>query len=775
MRIRILLATCLLPFLFAACTKQWEPEGSNSSKLPMMADGTYKLTMNPQAEQMETAEGEDTKTAISGSNIIWSTGESVKLYYGSTGTAGNAYTWVNSDEEVLLSSGNQKATFYFYLAAAPTGKMGACYPASQCAADANGINMTLPAAQTATASSYDVRSMLLTATPTTTFTTPWNCTFNRRVATNKINITNLGSSKVYSVKITSNSANLAGTKRFNPTTGADTGTFTSGGTKTITVTYSGGVTPSGGTLNVYFNSWEAASGTTLTVRINFNATDGVSYKEGVITLASGVQVNKLNNFSISANNLGLRPSLVDFAKEFVGILDIWSNTIGFVDADSSHMFDTDATSAMSTGWAGVHYVPIPRPEGNTYTKMPNQYSATGWSMTVGGTTYTAAQAWVIAAKGLLDMMTSQTSSVTNSWATGTSAWSNNITFTNKNTIHKTAIPNTTIQLQKGNLDITVFGANPWYEKDTDGEIGVFGSSSISAGNVLLLLQFWLYRMADRYETVTNFRSSDEVTGVAGYGGMTGYISAMRMMLVMARIYKYILDNQITANTWTALSGQTFSADLYGFSSGLKVCQPGTIAAFAGNFGRLYTFRDGGGTIPTDAGNYSLIVKANHIATGGGSAGASYTTTKAYDLAIKAYKAMCVSGTWSNTGGMGNNGAFTASLPDVATKTLPGSPQLESTALSPTNLTLAALNFLNYVSYNWVYNSSNTAWPNYCGSINGYTLGGTKYSGAACFNRELIANTNFYKQLYEAYTTTSWNGTNVYSKMSGATILANYKN
>ncbi|MBO4263726.1 MAG: hypothetical protein J5871_03490, partial [Bacteroidales bacterium] len=68
------------------------------------------------------------------------------------------------------------ATFYFYPAAVPTGKIGACYPASQWAADANGVNMTLPSSQTATTSTYDPLSMIMLATPVSTITTPWNCT-----------------------------------------------------------------------------------------------------------------------------------------------------------------------------------------------------------------------------------------------------------------------------------------------------------------------------------------------------------------------------------------------------------------------------------------------------------------------------------------------------------------------------------------------------------------------------------------------------------------------
>ncbi|MBO4264158.1 MAG: hypothetical protein J5871_05715 [Bacteroidales bacterium] len=813
MKTRIfLLATCLLPFFFAACTKQMEPETPGTPSLPMMPDGTYKLTMNPQASAMETAEGEDTKTSISGTNIIWSTGERVKLYYGSTGTAGNAYTWETSDDEVLLSSGNQKATFYFYPAAVPTGKIGACYPASQWAADANGVNMTLPSSQTATTSTYDPLSMIMLATPVSTITTPWNCTFNRKVAVNKIALSGLGTSKVYSVKITASASNLAGTRRFDPSTGSATSTYTSGGTKTITVTYSGGATPSSGELNVFFNSWEVASGGTLTVRINFNATDGASFKEGVITLSSAIQVNKLNNFALDASKLGLRPSLVDWAKSFVGILTTWTNTKGFVDADGSHSLTAGTSTLFSTAWAGVHYVPIGTDCVNSpgYNTVPNtkdkgnQWTGTAWSMTVNGTTYNAAQAWVIAAKGLLDMMTSETSDVTNKWATGTSAWSKKITFANKNTIHKTAIPNTTVKLAKGNLSMTKFNSYPWYENTSDG--GVFtGSttsgntpvtttSTISAGEVLLILQFWLYRAADAYGAITNYFVVSNVD-TSGYAGMSGLMCPMRMLLVMARMYKAILDNKITSNTWTNMKDRTFSVDLYGLGSN-GAAKGNSIAAFCGNMGRVYTTRQNIGTTGTAISSMPKTGNALRVAVGYNRAVGNANDT----LMNGTLKGACgwifkslftTNDTWTLGNGSGTmasmfyspwNSSFqrrpgTLSTPTTAVVKgfASAAPATEATAFMQNSMGINMLRYCTYYSWKYAYVDGNSNHPNYV-SVTAGTYDGTSWTACrACANRIFYMYSYCFRTIFNSWLSGSWDGTNAYTKFKDTTFYGTYKN
>ena len=37
---------------------------------------------------------------------------------------------------------------------------------------------------------------------------------------------------------------------------------------------------------------------------------------------------------------------------------------------------------------------------------------------------------------------------------------------------------------------------------------------------------------------------------------------MREMVILARVYKYILDNDITENVYTALKDQQFDFDMY---------------------------------------------------------------------------------------------------------------------------------------------------------------------------------------------------------------------
>ena len=98
-------------------------------------------------------------------------------------------------------------------------------------------------------------------------------------------------------------------------------------------------------------------------------------------------------------------SLKDFAQEFVKGLDVWKATIGNVDAD-----DYRNQQSSVGAWVNVHFIPIVgNPEGTFYNFGNNQYDPkyTPWELNVNGIKYSSSEAWEIAIRGLMDMVTAE--------------------------------------------------------------------------------------------------------------------------------------------------------------------------------------------------------------------------------------------------------------------------------------------------------------------------------------------------------------------------------
>ncbi len=263
----------------------------------------------------------------------------------------------------------------------------------------------------------------------------------------------------------------------------------------------------------------------------------------MLRAAAGYKSGKSLPKTVSTEYLSAAATLKGFAQQFVGILDIWENTVGTVSADGSHCTDN------GSAWQNVHFVPIPH-SGGAYADGVDQYDAKYqpyFTVTIDGVTYTSAQTWGIALRGIVDLITKEGSSVMqqnrnpfeHTMANGASL--------------KEPIPNT--------IPEDIWGMYPWYESTNDGP--AIDQSEFSPYLIARCATWFLARQIDLGK-IGNFQyfGTDPDSGFVEEG-VTGFVSAMRMWLIAARFYKYLLDNDINDNVYDAVKDVKFSSDLYG--------------------------------------------------------------------------------------------------------------------------------------------------------------------------------------------------------------------
>ncbi len=256
--------------------------------------------------------------------------------------------------------------------------------------------------------------------------------------------------------------------------------------------------------------------------------------------------------SVSTEYLSAAASLKGFAQQFVGILDIWEKTVGTVSADGSHC--TDNNSA----WHDVHFVPIPH-SGGAYADGVDQYDAKYqpyFTVTIDGKEYTSAETWGIALRGIVDMVTKEGSA---KWQSHRNPFEH--TMGNGAPL-KESIPPV--------YDYDIWGQYPWYESTNDGQ--PINKSEIGVDVIARLATWFLARQAAP-EEITGIKPLGKIGNYQIFGtdpdeciveeGLSGFVSAMRMWLISARFYKYLLDNNITENVYDAVKDVKFSTDLYG--------------------------------------------------------------------------------------------------------------------------------------------------------------------------------------------------------------------
>ena len=262
-------------------------------------------------------------------------------------------------------------------------------------------------------------------------------------------------------------------------------------------------------------------------------------------------------FGIETSN---EPTLKDFAQEFVKGLQVWENTVGTVESESDHLIEKGAA------WENVHFIPIvPNPNCEYLSHAGNQYDPKWadkiWTLNVKGTEYSSSQAWEIAIRGLLNMCTAEGEAFLDGMTDRNKAY----TMQDGLALSKAPV-SATSQYNK-------WGKHPWYEstslvKDGGQEISEVGIDfMLKVGAWHVVRSFIAVGSNTPLEMIGNFQefgTSSKTLNLKGQNGdYVGYISPMRELLVMMRIYKYLLDNNIDSNVYTAIKGQKFDFDLYG--------------------------------------------------------------------------------------------------------------------------------------------------------------------------------------------------------------------
>lgn len=264
-------------------------------------------------------------------------------------------------------------------------------------------------------------------------------------------------------------------------------------------------------------------------------------------------------------------TLKDFAQAFVKALDVWNATVGTVDANGIHC------TANGNAWENVHFIPIGETTGNPYGTDGNQYDPkyTVWKLDIKGVEYTSAQAWEIAIRGLVSMTTAE----------GEPGLANmtdrNQAFTlQDNAGLGAAMPSATAGC--------IWGVYPWYEGDANGAHTVtYQGEALSEVGLDFVLKCCTWHVVRSFVKnagnnplgkIGNYQEFGTASNTLILDGYEGQICPMRELLILARIYKSLLDNHVEDKVYTFLKDRKFDFDL--FNQGAPVIEGNTIKAFA---------------------------------------------------------------------------------------------------------------------------------------------------------------------------------------------------
>lgn len=302
-----------------------------------------------------------------------------------------------------------------------------------------------------------------------------------------------------------------------------------------------------------------SNGFTLTVKDNRN---GVFEKS--TTKSFEISRNKLARMSALEieSTIPFSPSsLKDFAKEFVKGLDVWEATVGTVESDGMHLI------SHGTAWENAHFIPIvPNPNCEYLSNQGNQYDPkyTPWVLNVAGQEISSSQAWEIAIRGLMNLVTAEGEAFLDDMTDRNKAY----TLADNGSLNQ-AIPTPSPANQ--------WGKHPWLESIYDGYDGLtYNGQLVTEVDVNFMVKVGAWHVVRSFiKTAGNssplgiignfleFGTSSSTLNMEGYAGL---ISPMRELLILMRIYKYILDNDIDSNVYTAIKDQKFDFDLYGIPS-----------------------------------------------------------------------------------------------------------------------------------------------------------------------------------------------------------------
>ena len=255
---------------------------------------------------------------------------------------------------------------------------------------------------------------------------------------------------------------------------------------------------------------------------------------------------------VSADYLSTAATIKGFATEFVKYLDVWENSVtDYLSADGTHRSD------MGTAWENAHFIPIPYTGSAVNADGTEQFDPKFqpyYEPTVAGVTYTAAQCWGIALKSLIDLCSLEGSTV---WATERTPDVPAHTLGNGKSM---SAPIPSLE------EFFMWNQHPWYENDNDGGPVKYNGVPVTEVDIAFMMRVmpWHLTRSSQLEKIGNFQqfgTSKESTLV--YDGYIGVICPMRELLIAARIFKYILDNDINDKVYDAIKDVKFSYDLYG--------------------------------------------------------------------------------------------------------------------------------------------------------------------------------------------------------------------
>ncbi len=113
-----------------------------------------------------------------------------------------------------------------------------------------------------------------------------------------------------------------------------------------------------------------------------------------------------------------------------------------------------------------------------------------------------------------------------------------------------------------------WNANPWYE---GGTLVTYNGQEIKEVGIEFLLKCGSWHVVrgliknagnSPLNGIGNFQEFGTTSGTLNLTGYEGLISPMRELLIMARIYKYLLEKDVNDNVYDALKDVQVAFDLY---------------------------------------------------------------------------------------------------------------------------------------------------------------------------------------------------------------------
>ena len=308
------------------------------------------------------------------------------------------------------------------------------------------------------------------------------------------------------------------------------------------------------------DSWitvEPSSGAAGTVVLKVTVAENPDAdREGTVSLTGGNVTEGVVITVKQAKMVAVAGTLKEFAKEFVKGLDIWNATVGTVESEGKHLIE------KGTAWENVHFIPVGKTGGPYDSHEGNQHDDkyTPWTLNVNGATLTSSQAWEIAIRGLMNLVTTEGEAFLDDMTDRNKAY----TLGNGASLSTAPIPNASAANKWGNY--------PWYESDDNYPDGLtYNGAAIETVDVNFLIKVGSWHVVRSFikvgsntplNAIGNFQQFGTSSSTLNLDGYEGLIAPMRELLIAARIYKYLLDNDIDSNVYDAIKDVKFDFDLY---------------------------------------------------------------------------------------------------------------------------------------------------------------------------------------------------------------------